>query len=214
SDANYVENVMFERKDVVFVTLNLPGGSNNDADPWYKTPSATAAQTHEMADRTGADLRWLDTAFALAQHDHAAAVVIIEQADMWDRDGNAVSHLANYEPVIAGIASHATAFGGLVLLFNGDSHIYRSDNPLKQGQPCVTESGSGVQNCTAIADSSTWTQDAWNNYPSPDVSNFHRVTVHGSTFPLEWLKLTVNPEAHNPAGANAFGPCSGRRVQP
>src|SRR5262249_19000732 len=76
------------------------------------------------------------------QHDHAAAVVIIEQADMWDRDGNAVSHLANYEPVIAGIASHATAFGGLVLLFNGDSHIYRSDNPLKQGQPCVTESGS------------------------------------------------------------------------
>src|SRR5262249_38907700 len=87
SDANYVENVMFERKDVVCVTLNLPGGSNNDADPWYKTPSATAAQTHEMADRTGADLRWLDTAFALAQHDHAAAVVIIEQADMWDRDG-------------------------------------------------------------------------------------------------------------------------------
>ena len=37
-DAQYVENVRFERvagkKGVMFVTLNIPGGSNNDADPW------------------------------------------------------------------------------------------------------------------------------------------------------------------------------------
>ena len=35
SDAKYVENVMWERKDVLFVTLDIPGGSNNDQDIWY-----------------------------------------------------------------------------------------------------------------------------------------------------------------------------------
>ena len=31
----YVENVMWEQSKTVFVTLNVPGGSNNDIDPWY-----------------------------------------------------------------------------------------------------------------------------------------------------------------------------------
>ena len=61
-----------------FVAINLPGGSNNDQDIWYGTPTATAAQTQEAADRTGADLRWLDLAFAQAQ----AAVVLAEVE--WD----------------------------------------------------------------------------------------------------------------------------------
>ena len=28
------------------------------------------------------------------------------------------------------IAQHTTEFGSPVLMFNGDSHVYRSDNPL------------------------------------------------------------------------------------
>jgi hypothetical protein len=32
-DAQYVENVMWEQSQTLFVTLNIPGGSNNDADP-------------------------------------------------------------------------------------------------------------------------------------------------------------------------------------
>src|SRR5262245_39755584 len=60
SDAQFVENVMWQQSDVVFVTINLPGGSNNDQDIWYATPTETAAQAQERADRTGADIRWLD----------------------------------------------------------------------------------------------------------------------------------------------------------
>jgi hypothetical protein len=37
------------------------------------------------------------------------------------------------------------------------------------------------------------------------------VVVHGSTSPLEWLKLTVNADRHAPASANAFGPFSWSR---
>jgi hypothetical protein len=48
-----------------------------------------------------------------------------------------------------------------------------------------------------------------------DVPNFHRIVVHGSTFPLEWLKLTVDPREHAPNGDDAFGPFSWeRRPQP
>jgi hypothetical protein len=40
------------------------------------------------------------------------------------------------------------------------------------------------------------------------------VVVHGSTFPLEWLRLTVDPQADNAPGATAFGPFSWQRIQP
>ena len=115
TDAKYVENVMWEQSQVLFVTLNIPGGSNNDTDPWFGQP-VTQAQTDEVAERTQADLDWLDGAFAQAQRDGARAVLIQTQADMWDRDGKAATHIANYEPFIASIASHTTSFGGPVLL--------------------------------------------------------------------------------------------------
>src|SRR5262249_50154239 len=132
ADAQYVENVLWEQNDIVFVTINVPGGSNNDADPWYKVPSATQAQLDERTNRTAADIRWLDQAFALARAEHAKGVVIVNQADMWDLDGKTTAHLTNYEPIINAVATDTTAFRRPVLMLNGDSHLYRSDNPLSQ----------------------------------------------------------------------------------
>jgi hypothetical protein len=190
SDAKYVENVMWEQSGVLFVTVNVPGGSNNDTDVWYGAPTATAAQTQEAQERTGADLRWLDAAFAQAQADGARGVMIVAQADMWDPEKGA-AHQTGYEPIVQSIATHTTAFGKPVLMFNGDSHVYQSGNPLDPADP---------------------------NYfihPSYNVPNFHRVVVHGSTFPLEWLKLTIDPRGDSPNGPNAFGPFSWEReIQP
>jgi hypothetical protein len=202
ADARYVENVLWVQHDVVFVTINVPGGSNNDADPWYKTPSASAAQQQEIADRTGADLRWLDTAFAVAVHERAAGVVITAQADMWDLDGKTADHLTGYEPLVASVASHTKTFGRPVLMFNGDSHVYRSDNPLSASAPCTGELAGGGEGACA---------SDYPNHPGYDVPNFHRVVVHGSTTPLEWLKLTVDPGTNQPVGANAFGPFTWER---
>ena len=203
SDRQFVENVIFERHDTLFVTLNLPGGSNNDADIWYGAPTMSAAQSQEIAERTGADLRWLDRAFAQARGDRVGSVVILEQADMWDLDGNTTAHVTGYEPFVASIASHTTAFGKPVLLINGDSHVYRSDNPLSPSAGCTTEAaGGGETGCASEAFA----------HPGYDVANFHRIVVHGSTFPLEWLKLTVNPEANYPSGSNAFGPFAWQRM--
>ena len=217
ADAEYVENVMWEESQVLFVTINVPGGSNNGNDTWNaaafgSTFAATgntksAPQLQDTTQRTAADLRWLDTAFARADAHGAKAVVIVGQSDMWDLDGTlpADNHLAKYEPLIAKMAAKTQAFGKPVLLFNGDSHRYRSDNPLKQNQPCVVESGAASVACS---------DDDWGTHPNYDVSNFHRVVVHGSTFPLEYLRLTVDTRVNKAPGATSFGPFSWERVIP
>jgi hypothetical protein len=230
TDAQYVENVMWAQRDVVFVNINVPGGSNNDADPWYGIPATDSptwsseltaqvdqlrtAQNTERANRTDADIRWLDAAFALANSSHAKGVVISTQADMWDLDGKTPLHLANYEPIIAEIAANTTAFGRPVLLFNGDSHLYRSDNPMQQTAPCVGENdpATGQSVCTHDPNNSAWYNHAGMQL---NVANFHRVVVHGDNYDpvlaLEWLKLTVDPNANNKTTSTSFGPFSWER---
>jgi len=204
TDARYVENVMWEQSKTLFVTLNLPGGSNNDIDPWYaKTHPApwNPDQPIEMAQRTGADVRWLNKAFAMAEADNAHSVVIIGQADMWDT-ADAPAHQTNYEPIVAAMASNSMKYGKPVLYLNGDSHVYRSDNPLQPHSTCHTE----VDPCT---------KDAWLQHPNPtyNVPNFHRIVVHGSTFPMEWLKLSIDPRAawENASTPTSWGPFSWER---
>ncbi len=100
---------------------------------------------------------------------------------------------------MSSLASHTTSLGKPVLLFTGDSHTYRSDNPLMPTAPCTGDAG-------------VCSYDAWSSHPYYRVPNFHRIVVHGSTFPLEWLKLTAAPGAHNPTSATAFGPFSWARM--
>jgi hypothetical protein len=202
TDAQFVENVMWEQSKTLFVTINVPGGSNNDIDPWYAkthTTSWNPNQQIEMDQRTAADVRWLNAAFALADLDNAHSVVIVGQADMWDT-ADAASHQTNYEPIIAAMASNAAKYGKPVLYLNGDSHVYRSDNPLQQHSTCSTETDP----CAG---------DAWAQHPSYDVPNFHRIVVHGSTFPLEWLKLSIDPRAawENASTPTSWGPFSWQR---
>ena len=188
ADGAFLENVIWMQSKVLFVTVNLPGGSNNDRDIWYGAPTMSARQADEIATRTGATLRWLDQAFALAQADaDVRGVVIIGQADMWDPEKGA-GHLTGFEPIVQSIAQHTTAFGKPVLMLNGDSHVYLSDNPLSPADPLHAM------------------------HPAYDVGNFHRIVVHGSTFPLEYLRLTVDPRADAPNGPDAFGPFRWERV--
>jgi hypothetical protein len=114
---------------------------------------------------------------------------------MWDPEkyvSPASTHQEGYEPIVQSVANHTADFGKPVFMFNGDSHVYRSDNPLDPAATCVTESVT----CTSAAFM----------HPGYNVSNFHRVVVHGSTPKMEWLKLTVDPSANAPQGATSFGP--------
>lgn len=210
SDSAFVENVWFEKSGVLFVTVNIPGGSNNGTDIWYKTPDMSPIQAQEIDNRTHAALRWLDTAFQHANDDGDQAVVIMVQADMWDLDGNlmADNHLSQYKQYIDKLVTLTQSFGKPVLLINGDSHFYRSDNPLVRNAECKIEKPSspigtmstatetcldsvtsGALNADGIipdgptyADPYLIAQDPMTGtyIPTFDVPNFHRLVVHGN----------------------------------
>jgi hypothetical protein len=196
-DKVYVENVMWEQSKTVFVTLNIPGGSNNDFDAWHG-PGNVNDQSERQA-RTPADVRWLNQAFAMAEADNAHSVVILGQADMWDTTDDP-AHQTLYEDIITAMAMNASIYGKPVLYINGDSHIYRSDNPLQKNSTCYTETNP----CS---------KDAHFQHNTYNVPNFHRIVVHGSTFPMEWLKLSIDPRAawENKSTPTSWGPFSWQR---
>jgi hypothetical protein len=227
-DAEYVENVWFIQSNVLFVTVNVPGGSNNDNDVWYGAPTQTDAQKNEVANRTAANLRWLDTAFTAAKNNGVVGVVIIEQGDMWDFDGTfptnaadlSTSHIYQYKSVIDKIATNTLSFGKPVLLMNGDSHVYRTDSPLVKGAQCWIEptANAAAVPCTATTVPSTYgngQSDPWLNQPwSYNVPNLRRITWHGQTTKLEYVRLTIDPYASNANAIDSFGPFSWTRVIP
>jgi hypothetical protein len=174
SDAQFVENVMFEASRTVFVTLNVPG-SNNDTLPWTGAFSDAAAQAKEVTERSDANLRWLQTAFDRAQRINARAVVIGLQANMWDPEAAApgADGLFAYTPLVRRIAELSQTFARPVLLINGDSHLYGADRPLADP-----------------------TSAAGRIHATPAVPNLQRITVQGSTnAPAEWLRLTIDPRS-------------------
>jgi len=178
TDQQYVENVMWEDSHVVFVTLNIPG-SNNDTLAWtngFTDPAHPTAQADEVATRNAANSQWLDQAFDAAEHQHARAVVVAIQADMFDPAALVAGGdgLDAYTPFVQHLANRAVHFGRPVLLLNGDSHLFEVDQPLAN-----PASATGQIHHT------------------PPVPNLTRITVQGSTnAPAEWLKLSI--DAHKP----------------
>jgi len=171
-DAKFVENVMWRDTGTVFVTLDMPG-SNNDGLPFTNGFQNPTAQAAERANRTDADIRWMQAAFRWAVQTNSAAVVIGIQADMWDPAAVAPGGdgLDGYTGFVQELARQALVFNKPVLLLNGDSHVYGADRPLAD-----PASASGQIHHT------------------PAVPNLTRITVQGSTnAPAEWLRLTIDP---------------------
>ena len=224
ADKAFVENVWWEKSEVLFVTLNIPGGSNNGTDPWYGAPSMSPEQQKEVAVRTAATLRWIDAAYNRATTKGDVAIVILTQADMWDVDEAkaGVAHLSGYKQYLDKIAENTKAYGMPVLMVMGDSHTFRSDNPLLKGAPCAIEIESGKP-AVPCSDSRAVALLAERKSPSDayltqdhgyNVPNFHRIVVHGETMPMEWLSLRIDPQANARHALDAFGPFSWKRVQP
>ncbi|MES2978973.1 MAG: hypothetical protein V4731_11165 [Pseudomonadota bacterium] len=224
ADKAFVENVWWERSGVLFVTLNIPGGSNNGTDPWYGAPAQGLEQQQEVAERSAATLRWIDAAYNRATANRDMAMVILMQADMWDVDDapSGAAHLSGFKQYIDRIAEKTKGYGKPVLMIQGDSHTYRSDNPLVKGAACALEVEAGKP-AVACADSGAEAflrsrknpADAFlNQAHGYDVANFHRIVIHGETMPLEWLQLRIDPAANALHELNAFGPFSWKRVQP
>ena len=176
-DAQFVENVIWEDGRTVFVTLNVPG-SNNDTLPWANGFEDLANHNLEVTQRNAANLRWLDSAFDFAKRDHAKAVVVALQADMFDPSALVPNGdgLDAYTPFVQELANLSVHFRRPVMLFNGDSHLFEVDHPL--------------------ADPTSATGVIHHTQPVP---NLTRITVQGSTnAPGEWLKFTIDTHKAQP----------------
>lgn len=170
ADKGIPEDVRWERAHVSFAALHIVG-SNNSLAPWTGNTAPTPEQSVEVLGRTAAVIEEIHQAFATARRNHDRAVTLLTQADMFDPSvpNPAFGDYFAFQPIVAAIARESAGFRGPVYLFNGDSHVYQSDQPLAAGSSWLTFYGI-----------------------DRPVSNLSRVTIDGSTTVDSYLRVTVH----------------------
>jgi hypothetical protein len=167
------EDVRYTRANVAFAALHIVG-SNNSLAPWTGKTAPTPEQTAEVLGRTAAVIQSIRETFAQARDEHNKSVVLLTQADMFDPTVTNPTYADYYafQPIVHAIAEESASFHGPVYLFNGDSHVYNSDQPLAAGSKWLSFYGV-----------------------SKPVSNLSRVTIDGSTDVNNYLRVTVDPRS-------------------
>ena len=170
ADEGIPEDVRWERARVSFAALHIVG-SNNGLAPWTGNTAPTPGQSVEVLGRTAVVIDEIHEVFDAARRNHDRAVTLLTQADMFDPTvpNPAFADYVAFQPIVAAIARESASFRGPVYLFNGDSHVYESDQPLAAGSPWLTLYGI--------------------DRPVPNLS---RVTVDGSTTVDNYLRVTVH----------------------
>jgi len=141
----FVENVMWtygpEAGDykILFVGINQPGSNNNrnrTAGLFVDTNDA------EYNARNAANIAWLNKAFDTLYGDPTIkGMVIAYQANPFERylEPNQGYTVSGYSSFITTVRNRAKNQPKQVLLFNGDTHYFRTDRPLTSTYPeCLT----------------------------------------------------------------------------
>jgi len=113
----FPEHSRWRHENVLFLTLNVPGGANN-----------ARAMPDEFRRRSAAVNLWLHDSFGFARASQLQAVVVLMHANPW---ASPSSRYFGYRELLAALAREALGFGGEVLLVHGDTHRYRVDTPLR-----------------------------------------------------------------------------------
>lgn len=116
----YPEHTHWTAGNVLFATLNVPGGDNNRG----RMPDEAAARGKALE-------AWIALVFRTARNDKRAGVVLLMQANPWSRNGQP---RASYRQLLDTIARETLAFDGEVLMIHGDTHWHRVDKPLMHPQ--------------------------------------------------------------------------------
>lgn len=174
----FVENTRFSHKDIMFVTLNMPGSNNNkilsDKDCSNKsarTPEQCEASNAEYMERDAANVRWLEEAFQAAKKQKARGLVMVFQADPGfdlpeteDVDESQAAGVSGYRNFMNRVMAQTEQFPGQVLLVHGDTHFFKVDKPLYSPQKMLT--------------------------------NLTRLQTFGSPM-IHWVRVTVDPKSAN-----------------
>jgi hypothetical protein len=172
-----LENRRWTVGGVTYVTLNVPGSCNNLCD--------TAPDPAEFAARNAANIKWLKESFAVATARHAAAVMIIAQANPgWDATdatrapvrnaltlAEAVAATDGYKDYLLALRDEVTAFRKPVAYVHGDSHYFRVDKPF------LNATGQRLENFTRV-------------------ETFGNNAANGNN-DVNWVKVTVDPRSRD-----------------
>ncbi|QDG89727.1 metallophosphoesterase [Pseudarthrobacter sp. NIBRBAC000502770] len=167
------EDVRFEKNRVAFSVLNVQG-SNNSLLPWSglgKT-EPTPEQLAEVEHRTDAVIAQIHQTFAEARRSNDRAVVLMQQADMFDpsllADATAnPATVSGFREVVQAMVEETNNFDAPVYLVNGDSHVFAENQPLAAGSPWL------------------------DIYGSPAADNLQRITVDGANNAVDYVRFTV-----------------------
>jgi hypothetical protein len=168
--AGFPENVQLRRAGVQFATIHVVG-SNDGLQPWSGLGLTTATPEQVSAEHARMDnaLAVVRSSFAAARQHHDRAVVILQQADMFDPTYTPTpADISAFTPLVRTLAEESSSFDGDVYLLNGDSHVYNADRPLAAGSSWLATYG--------VTDSA---------------DNLQRITVDGSANNTDWLRMTV-----------------------
>ena len=132
---DYVENIYWERDDVLFATVHLVGIDGTEG----------GLDIH--ADMEQAAIAWLQIVFSLARDRHARAVFIATQADIYPFSGERgwLKSACPDCPLVrdyytrfhAALLEQVKLFPRPVVLAVGDTHLFRVDKPLFDGEHLV-----------------------------------------------------------------------------
>jgi hypothetical protein len=176
STTGFPENVRLVRDGIVFTVVHVVG-ENDDLLPWAGRTAATPAQRAEQAKRMASAIHTIEAAFSQAKDTGARAVAIFLHVDMFDPTKPVdATKLTAYKPLVQTLINQTNQYKGQVYLFNGDSHEFNNDYPLKSGSKWL--SIYGVKGYS---------------------TKFQRITVDGDLNVKSFLKVTANASATGPA---------------
>jgi len=121
-DGAYRENVRWQQGVVLFVGLNMPGSNNN----YGRTASADA----EYRRRNAANIAWMKQSFELANRKLMRAIVIVIQANPLFELPDTEKARRGYNEFLRHLQAETIAWGKPVLLVHGDTHHFRTDQPM------------------------------------------------------------------------------------
>jgi len=122
----YAEHSRFRLGQVLFVTLNLPGGNNNFG--------MTEVAHPEFLARNPVVLAWLKENFALARREKLAGIVLLFHANPgFKHFAQGIPH-RGYRDFLELLDKETGSFDGQVMVVHGDSHNSRIDHPLRDSK--------------------------------------------------------------------------------
>ena len=152
----YSENSRFVRDNVEFVALHVPGSNNNlvvtDSQCFKKsnrTWQDCRIATDEYRARNTKNIEWVKEAFAEARAHQYAGLLIIIQADIYFpfelSDGGyqekflpQLDNNNGFSDFFHTLVSETQSFNGEVLLVHGDSHYFKLDKAMFNGDGTLT----------------------------------------------------------------------------